>query len=170
MDVLEGDAVSEQWRPIPGYEDLYSVSDLGRVRREGGGSGARPGRIVTPVLGRQGYYVVQLWRHSKRFPTTVHALVAAAFIGSRPAGAYVNHIDGQKRNNRVVNLEYVTPGENSAHAYRTGLRVASSSLKTHCPKGHPYDETNTYIDPAGTRQCRACRRERARADREAKRK
>lgn len=107
----------ERWLPVPDWP--YEVSDLGRVRRASAAQRTHAGRIVSAKAGR--YPVVILSHCGRRKGFHVHALVASAFLGSRPAGAQVNHRNGDKHNNRAANLEYVTPDENVGHAKRTGL-------------------------------------------------
>lgn len=101
----------ERWRPVCGYD--YEVSSLGRVRS--------PRGLKTLTKALNGYLVVGLWRGNKGWVPCVHALVAAAFIGPRPEGLHVNHIDGNKTNNRAENLEYVTLAQNTRHAAALGL-------------------------------------------------
>lgn len=108
--------VAEQWKQIEGFEGRYEVSDTGRVR-----SITRKNIIYRkPVTNAGGYLKVQLRKGGKVRGFYVHRLVAAAFIGI-PDGMTVNHLDGDKANNRVENLEVCTRGENSKHGYRTGL-------------------------------------------------
>lgn len=115
----------EEWRPVPGYEGYYEVSDLGHVRRLKQASGTQTERILKLLpQGHKGeYQSVVLSRHSqiKSFP--VHRLVALAFIGPLPRRHEINHKNGIKTDNRPANLEYVTKSENQLHALRTGLRV-----------------------------------------------
>lgn len=113
----------EIWRPVVGFEGYYSVSDQGRVRREKSVTFGKLGHILaTPDRGN-GYLVVSLCRDGRKRNESVHRVVAAAFIG--PAdGQEVNHINGVKSDNRLVNLEYVTSSENQHHVYRTGLQSA----------------------------------------------
>lgn len=121
----------EGWRPVVDFEGLYEVSDAGRVRRtgkaarhgKGRGGGARLGHVLAPLKNRQGYRAVQLWRGGEGAMRLVHVLVATAFLGPPPDRQEVNHRDGDKTNNALANLEYVTRSENARHAYRTGLRV-----------------------------------------------
>lgn len=121
---------AEEWREIPGYEGLYEVSSLGRVRRSGKvsrvgrgrSSGGRIGRVLKPQSHGSGYWMVSLAdRDGVAKSCLVHRLVASAFLGPCPEGQEVNHRDADKRNNRPCNLEYVTHADNNRHARRLGL-------------------------------------------------
>ena len=103
------------WKPIKGYEGLYEVSDKGQVRNS-------KGQLKTLKKDKDGYYKVCLSKNSKKRPYFVHRLVAEAFIHNKDNKPVVNHIDGNKTNNRVANLEWVTRSENDKHAFRLGLR------------------------------------------------
>ena len=110
------DRAKETFRPVPGYEGLYEVSDHGTVR-----SLRRPGvcaKTLKPETERRGYKRVRLCINGGSKHIMVHRIVAAAFLGPRPEGFQVNHIDENKENNRADNLEYVTPKENSNHGTR----------------------------------------------------
>lgn len=112
--------VAEEWRPVVGYEGWYSVSNLGRVRRDRASSGAvagRPLQLHTCAGGgnKTRYVYANLSRHNKSKSCRVHVLVARAFLGNCPPGHQVNHIDGCSTNNNLLNLEYVTPRENVIH-------------------------------------------------------
>lgn len=111
----------EQWRPVVGYEDVYLVSDLGRVQRIGRGNGSQPGRIKKSTDHAQGYSSLLLYQNNQPRGFLVHRLVAEAFIRPLSEPDEVNHINGDKRDNRLVNLEIVTRQENVDHAIRTGL-------------------------------------------------
>lgn len=100
-----------EWRLIPGHHS-YEVSSAGEVRRVGSAQALRTSGH------RSGYRLVSLGQGTK---FTVHSLVALAFIGPRPPRHDVNHKDGDKTNNRLSNLEYLSRGENHRHAYRLGL-------------------------------------------------
>lgn len=127
----------EEWRPVPGYEGVYEVSNMGRVRRSGGaakmgrghGGGARVGRVLRLQRGLDGYYRVQLWKGGNYQNYLIHRLVAVAFLGPVPDGYEVNHKSGDKSQNQAVNLEYATRPENNLHAYRHGLRVNNLQFK-----------------------------------------
>ncbi len=105
-----------QWKPVPGYEDLYQVSDRGRVRRIAGGSGTHVGHVLRPNKDIHGYPKVDLCRNGHAKTRRVHALVAQAFLGPCSDGMEVNHDNGIKEDNRVGNLEYMTHGENVKHS------------------------------------------------------
>jgi hypothetical protein len=113
--------LAEEWRPVVGFERVYSVSNLGRIRREGGGGGSRAGRILVQSRHNAGYLSVSLWQRNKGTGALVHRLVAVAFIGPVPDGQEVNHKDGDKHNNRLENLEYVTRRDNILHACANGM-------------------------------------------------
>lgn len=106
----------EEWRPVVGWEDSYQVSSLGRVRR------IATFRVLSPGI-RSQYLSVALCVSglSKLKSCTVHRLVAVAFHPGYTPGLEVNHVDGNKLNNRADNLEWVTPADNVRHAVRLGL-------------------------------------------------
>lgn len=108
----------ERWLPVDGYEGLYEVSSFGRVRslnREDSAGRARKGRILRHALD-QGYPYINLCRNGIMQNVRIHKLVAAAFLGPRPNNYTVNHIDSNRTNNSVVNLEYLSLGDNIRHA------------------------------------------------------
>lgn len=108
----------ERWRPVVDYEGLYSVSSHGRVRSERNTTRSRKGAIIQPG-DTHGYRLVALSAPGYARKTwLVHRLVAEAFIGLPPCdGAQTNHRDGNRSDNRVENLEWVTPRENREHGY-----------------------------------------------------
>lgn len=154
---------NEEWKDVVGFEGVYSVSNLGRIRRDRGGSGIVTGRIFRNVYDTNGYPIVSLQyipNNKPRKTYTIHRLVAAAFFGPVPKGLQCNHKDGNKANNRVSNLEYITPRENTLHAIKNGLRnrVYKRIKTTHCRRGHKRTPENTYIDRKGFEVCKECRR------------
>lgn len=122
----------EEWRAVVGGEGRYMVSSRGRVKslprvdcRKGGVHVRNAGRILKETTDRGGYRLVSMALEGARpRKLKVHVLVARAFLGLRPAGADINHINGKKTDNRAVNLEYVSRGENIAHAYEMGLMTS----------------------------------------------
>jgi hypothetical protein len=114
--------IDEEWRNIPGVYG-YQASSLGRIRRVVGGQGARAGRIRNPSLNHCGYLTAALQKDGKRQGSSlIHCHVAAAFLGPCPEGYEVNHINGDKADNRACNLEYVTHQGNMDHAFRINAR------------------------------------------------
>ena len=110
--------MNEQWKPcMVGYE----VSDAGNVRRSEHGRKTYAGRPLKASLMTIGYLSVAPTVDGKNSRRYVHDLVAAAFLGPKPAGASVNHIDGIKTNNAASSLEYVSHAENMRHAAACGL-------------------------------------------------
>ena len=112
------------WNPIRNFEDLYLISNNGMVRslekmirgRIFGYYSHRDEKILTPGLNSYGYHFYVLSRDKQKKTRLEHQLVADAFIGICPEGYQVNHINGIKLDNRVENLEYVTPLENTLHS------------------------------------------------------
>ena len=151
-----------EWRPVPtkGYEQHYSVSDQGSIRRERRGPGTRPGFMLKPRRDKDGYGTVVLWKNNVPKYCKIHALVLAAFLGPKPKGKETNHKDGIKLNNHLENLEYVTPAENNRHAWRN-LPRKPRTRPTHCRRGHLYTPETT-VTWNNLRKCRICRNERRR--------
>lgn len=153
----------ERWLPVPGYEGLYDVSDQGRVRRYTK-TRVKPKK---PHIGSTGYVMISLWKNNHQKLCTVHGLVAAAFLGPRPDGLQVRHLDGDYANPHLSNLTYGTPSQNALDQRGHGTNFNAN--KTHCPQDHPYDKANTgiWISPEGwiNRYCRTCAREKERRKR-----
>lgn len=105
-------------RPVPGYEGRYFITPDGAIW-------SHPNRLHDGLWlvqsMRKGYRIVNLCHKGGKGTRNVHALVAAAFIGERPYGMQINHKNGNKLDNHYENLEYVTPMENTRHAYDSGL-------------------------------------------------
>lgn len=114
---------NERWVMYPTLDGPYAVSDLGRFRRiapRKGGPRIKDG-FITPFR-HHNYMTVGIQhgpgdRRSKLF----HLIVMEAFVGPAPKGMQVNHKDGDTANNRLNNLEYVTPKQNVDHAFANGL-------------------------------------------------
>ncbi|WP_413936352.1 NUMOD4 motif-containing HNH endonuclease [Nitrospira sp. BLG_1] len=121
--------MDEAWKEVVGYEGLYSISNQGRLRRETSGRGTYPGRIFNPK--KSVYQCVNLIASDgSKSCRTIHHLVMEAFVGPRPDGLTVNHINGVKHDNRIENLEYVSYSDNTLHAFRTGLRAPTSGERS----------------------------------------
>lgn len=156
---------AEEWRPVPGLPD-YEVSDQGRVRSWKVYNG-QPGPRVLHVKpgGNQNYPRVHIRRDGRTTRATVHVLMAAAFLGPRPPGLVVRHLDGNNQNNVIANLTYGTWAENNLDTVLHGTHNYAS--RTHCKHNHEYTPDNTSWETGSNgrahRHCRACQRERARA-------
>ena len=147
------DATQEEWRPVVGFKG-YEISSLGRVRsfRQ-----SPEGRIMRPNRITNGYLQVELrGENGARKGKLVHRLVLEAFIGPPPSdGLQACHNDGNQLNNRLDNLRWDTPAENTRDVFRHGKHFQSN--KTECPQGHRYSESNTYQRRDGGRGCIQCR-------------
>lgn len=113
--------MSEMWKPVVGYEGIYEVSSAGRVKRIKTEHGVQAGRQLKPFSDRRGYPTVGLYKNRKRRMLMVHRLLTTTFWGPLPIGKQTNHKNGIKADNRLENLEFVTPSENTKHAYAHGL-------------------------------------------------
>lgn len=108
----------EQWLDVVGFEGYYVVSNLGRIMRVARSSrGQKPGTIRNPTVTRCGYLSMTLSRNGIQITKSVHRWVAEAFLGPGPDGHEVNHINGDKADNRACNLEWLTHIENSRHSF-----------------------------------------------------
>ena len=101
----------EQWKAISGYEGLYEVSDLGRVKSLGNDK-SRKEKILKPQKDTHGYLFVDLYKDGQKKMSLVHRLVSEAFIPNSQGLDTVNHKDEVKTNNTVTNLEWMSKRDN----------------------------------------------------------
>ena len=104
--------IEEIWKDIKGFEGLYQVSNLGRIKSLKRPYGLKE-KILKPQIDHRGYYRVDLWKQSIGKHYKVHRLVWETFNGSIPEGFQVNHINEIKSDNRLENLNLMTPKENT---------------------------------------------------------
>jgi len=115
----------EIWKAIPGYEGLYEASTLGRIR-----SVYRYQKVLKPMISNRGYERVDLFKEKHRKQHSVHRLVAITFLCNPFCKPEVNHIDENKRNNRLENLEWVTRNENESWGTKHQRAAAHTDYKT----------------------------------------
>lgn len=108
----------ELWVPVKGFSD-YEVSSNGRIRN------VKTGRILKTTINNRGYVSVCLRKDKVQYAKRVHRLVAESFYDVDREDLDVNHLDGDKTNNHVSNLEWCSRSENIRHAFKTGLKVPS---------------------------------------------
>lgn len=129
---MDNNIETEEWRDIEGYEGLYQVSNCGRVKSldryvtTKKGIMFYKGKILRPGKDRGGYLYVILGKDTKRTTFSIHRLVWTAFNGQRPEGMQINHIDEDKSNNAIENLNLMTPKENTN--WGTGIERRSKSI------------------------------------------
>jgi hypothetical protein len=146
----------EEWRHIKGYDGLYLISSTGKVYS------CRNKCMLSASLTGSGYLKVQLCKDSDSKQKMIHRLVAETFIPNPERKKTVNHIDGNKLNNDVSNLEWNTYSENLKHAYKHGLnywcegkgrdfrkvcmidQYTGEILKTYDSIGEAYKENNLF--------------------------
>jgi len=135
----------EVWKPVVGFEDRYEVSNLGRVKSIIKKWSSRGNRMMTPTIDkRDGYCIVCLHNHEgKQMNKRVHKLVMKAF---KPEGEkrFINHKDGVKTNNNIINLEWATPKENAQHCRANNLQYT--------PKGNELPQAK--LNPNKVRKIR----------------
>lgn len=157
---IKGDVImQETWMPIKDYEGLYEISNFGNVKslkKEWIGFNYKSKtyhkvtmeeRIMKASVSKYGYKQVLLSRSNKKSLKLIHRLVAEAFIPNELNKPCVNHIDGNKLNNRVENLEWCTYQENSLHAWKNNL--VTSYLKGKMGKEHNLSKKVIQYDTNG---------------------
>ena len=129
--------VEEIWKDIKGYEGLYQVSNTGKIRSldHYASNGIKDilykGKILSPGNNSRGYLFVGLCKKNKVTHKYIHRIVAETFLNNQNNKATVNHIDGNKSNNNVNNLEWATYSENELHCVRV---LGNNRQKEYSPK------------------------------------
>ena len=122
----------EEWKDIPNYEGLYQISNYGIVKslsKHKRNNSISQEMLLKNHINDSGYCVVELHKNKSRKVFRVHRLVAELFITNEQQKPCVNHIDGNKLNNCVDNLEWVTYKENMIHAVKNGLNKGCKKVK-----------------------------------------
>jgi len=120
--------MQEIWKDIEGYKGLYIISSLGRVKSSSNNPTHSKEILLTPTINSSGYMKVELYKNKISKIYYVHRLVALTFIPNPTNKPQVNHKDGNKLNNSLNNLEWVTRSENQKHAIKLGLRTPSPMI------------------------------------------
>lgn len=144
--------LTERWLPIPGFEGLYDVSDMGRVRS------SRAGRVRSATAHPSGHLKIQLHKNGVRHDWYVHQLVLLAFVGPCPEGMEGCHFpDRSPSNNRLDNLRWDTRSGNRRDAIAHGTAFAA---RIRCPRDHPLSGANLVPSKfaQGVRECLSCNR------------
>ena len=131
----------EKWFDLIGYEEYYEISDLGNVRRKEG-TFYKKSKNLGLRKHSGGYLYFQITINNKSKNLTYHRIIAQHFIPNPNNKPFVNHKDGDKLNNCLENLEWVTASENMRHAYDTGLEEGRKGEKHHNVKLKEQDVVN----------------------------
>ena len=160
---------TEIWKPIQDYEGYYEVSNFGNVRSVERYVSNHTGQVLLKscILKQgknyKGYPIVYLSKEGRSKTILVHRLVAKAFVINRNNKPQVNHIDGNKENNMVSNLEWVNNSENQLHAYKLGLNYVTGRagkpkkkvLQINKGTGEVIAEYNSVADAARSVGCKS---------------
>ena len=139
--------MQEIWKDIPNYFDKYQISNFGNVKSTNYKS-TKKERIMKPTINSSGYYKIELYKNGKSNIYYVHRLVALVFIPNPENKTQINHIDGNKTNNNVSNLEWVSVSENQIHAINLNLRERSP-MTGRTGKQNPNSKKILQYDMAG---------------------
>jgi len=124
---MHQDSICHDWRPVVGYESDYEVNSQGLVRSL---KNRTKGYFMEQRKDRAGYWTVRLNRKDRKSSTQyVHRILAKAFIPNPEGKCCVNHISGDKLDNRLENLEWASHRENALHAYEIGLSSRASQMQ-----------------------------------------
>lgn len=129
--------LNEEWKPIPGYEKFYEASTFGRIRN------AR-GKIMKTYKINSGYQCIKFTINNKRTAHLVHRVVAITFLGTFGNKPEVNHLDENKDNNSLLNLQWVTRSGNKQHSMATGTYDKIYTQRNALGKKHLPNASSKY--------------------------
>ena len=138
----------EIWKDIKGYEGIYQASNMGNIRslyfyNNRYKTKHYRKKLMKQSEDKQGYKIISLSKNKKQKTYKVHRLIAQTFIKNPDDKKEVNHIDGNKSNNEINNLEWCTRSENQIHAYKNKLQRQTKKMKIHSIElGKKYGKMN----------------------------
>lgn len=129
--------MEELWKDIPNFEGYYQASNLGRIRsvdryvkyKNTDGVALRKGKILSPKTSNKGYLETTLMKEGKNYYKRIHQLIASAFLPNPNNYPYINHINENKKDNRVENLEWCTPKYNTEAYHESRIQVFQYTLQ-----------------------------------------
>lgn len=124
----------EIWKDIPNYEGSYQVSNYGRIKSLPRKRIRKTEKVLKSFTNNSGYEIIRLYQNGLERKYLIHRLVAEVFVTNVNNLPQVNHIDGNKHNNNVNNLEWCTASQNMKHSYANGLNKITEKRRKICSK------------------------------------
>lgn len=144
----------EIWKPVPSFEAYYSISNSGKILSH---HKRNNGRVIPPRLDRAGYLSVRLSKEGKTYTRYVHRLLAEAFIPNPLGLPHVHHLSGNKLQNDLRNLRWVTHQTNVIEAYKQGLNSTAKQI-VDTSSGKTYASITEAAQAAGLNYNTCCKR------------
>lgn len=150
--------MEEIWKDVIGYEGLYQISNYGNIKSlkkwiRQYNKYINKEKLLKPCVNKIGYYVVVLYKNKNKRSHLLHRLIAEAFIPNPENKPQINHIDGNKMNYNISNLEWCTQSENMIHAFKNGLEKPNKPMLNRKGNKNPlskkviqFDLNNNFIN------------------------